>query len=45
MIERLISMGLTRELAEVAVLIADGAKMSDLKEALGSRSIRLARYL
>jgi hypothetical protein len=44
-IERLVSMGLTRELAEVAVLMADGAKMSDLKKALGNRSIRLARFL
>lgn len=44
-IERLVSAGLSREQAEVAVVIAEGAKMSDLKKALGDRAVQQARIL
>ena len=44
-IERLISAGLNREQAEVALLIADGTKMPELKKKLGFRGIQHARFL
>ena len=44
-IARLVSAGLNRGQAEVALLIADGAKISDLKEVFGPRAIQHARFL
>jgi hypothetical protein len=44
-IERLIAAGLTRKQAEVALLIADGATMPDLKEALGPWAVQEARFM
>lgn len=44
-IARLVSAGLNRGQAEVAILIADGAKMSDLVEVFGPLAIQHARFL
>jgi hypothetical protein len=44
-IARLVSTGLNHGQAEVAMLIADGAKISDLKEVFGPRAIQHARFL
>jgi hypothetical protein len=44
-IERLISAGLSRAQAEVALLLADGAKMPDIKRTLGLRALQHARFL
>lgn len=44
-IERLISAGLSREQAEVAMLIADGTKMPELKKTHGLRGLQHARFL
>lgn len=45
LIERLVSAGLNRGQAEIALLIADGAKMSDLEKTYGSRAVQHARFL
>lgn len=44
-LERLISAGLNREQAEVALLIADGVKMPELEKTHGVRGVQLARFL
>jgi hypothetical protein len=44
-IQRLVSAGLNRGQAEVALLIADGAKISDLKKTFGLRAVQHAKFL
>lgn len=44
-LERLIAAGLNREQAEVALLIADGVKMAELKKMLGFRAIQHVSFL
>ena len=44
-IERLIAAGLTRKQAEVALLIAEGDTMPDLKKALGQWGVLEARFM
>jgi hypothetical protein len=44
-IARLVSAGLNRGQAEIALLIADGAKISDLKKTFGVRAVQHARFL
>jgi hypothetical protein len=44
-IARLVSAGLNRGQAEIAMLIADGARISDLKKTFGVRAVQHARFL
>jgi hypothetical protein len=44
-IERLVSVGLSRKQAEVAWLIAHGTTMPDLKQSFGSQGIQYERCL